>query len=87
MTDPGEDSRQPRLAALRAVADEPDEPGPGVLAVGDQRGPGVARARPAEILAYHAHLARGHLLLALTETVLLHGHGRQVEGAGGVEAV
>ena len=62
------------LATLRPVGHQPDELGPRPLAVGDQGGARVPGTRAPEVLTDDAHLTRAHLLLALSEVVLLHAH-------------
>lgn len=84
---PGEDPRQSRLAALRPVGHQPDELRPRPLAVGDQGRARVPGTRAPEVLTDDAHLTRTHLLLALSEVVLLHAHRGEVESPSGMEAV
>ena len=62
------------LAALRPVGHQPDELRPRPLAVGDQGRARVPGTRAPEVLTDDAHLTRTHLLLALSEVVLLHAH-------------
>ena len=87
MRDLGEDPRQSHLAAGGPVTDQTYQPGPGLLAVTHERRPRVTGTRPAQVLPHHAHLARGLLLLALPEVVLLDGHRSHVELGRGILAV